>query len=277
MSVNEPSAPHGETTPTPPFGFPHAPAVRSIVWADVIAALREGVADFKRAPLYGLFFAGVYVIGGWLLYALVAVWDTPWAIIPLAVAFPLIGPFVAVGLYEVSRRLSAGAPLRVGEILTVVYRQSGRELVWMAFVMLFVFWIWAYQVRLLLALLLSDARVSTLESLASTVFLQPQGWIFLAVGAVIGGCIAFLLFCITVIATPLLLDREIDIVSAMVVSVTAVRRNLRPMLGWAALVALGLALALAPAFLGLLVALPIFGHATWRLYERLVVRRGEPA
>lgn len=256
----------------PPLGFPQAPGVRTISVADIRAALREGLADFMRAPLFGVFFGGVFAAIGWLLLAAVAVWDTPWAIVPLAIGFPLIGPFAAVGLYEVSRRLSAGESLRWRAVLGVIFKQRERELVWAGFLMLFIFWMWAYQVRLLLALFLGSASFTGLGDFFSVVATTPNGWMFLGVGAAIGALLSLVLFSTTVVSVPLLLERDIDFVTAMVVSVTTVRRSPGPMTGWCAVVMVLMLLAMLPAFLGLLVVLPILGHATWRLYERATVR-----
>ena len=256
----------------PPYGFPTAPGVNTLKFSDVIAALREGVADFRRAPKFGLFFGGVYAAGGLLLLACLTLWDTPWAIIPLAISFPLIGPFIAVGLYEVSRRLSSGEPLTWAAILGVVASQRDRQLAWMALVMLFVFWLWAYQVRLLLALFLNSASLSNWEGFLNVIATTPNGWTFLAVGSVIGGVLYVFLFSITVISVPLLLERDLDIVTAIATSVTAVRRSPLVMLIWAAAVMALLTIALAPLFLGLAIALPVLAHATWRLYERAVAR-----
>lgn len=277
MSETTPSTPPNKgdlansEAPTPPVGFPDAPAIRRVSGGDIAAALRQGFADFLAAPQFGLFFGGVFVVGGLLLLACVAVWDTPWAILPLAVAFPLIGPFVAVGLYEVSRRLSAGEPLRWGEVLGVVFKQKDRQLAWLGFVMLFIFWMWAYQVRLLLALFLGFAPFSSLEGFLEVVTTTENGITFLIVGTMIGAVLALILFSVTVISTPLLVDRDYDIITAIVTSVTTVRRNPIPMVIWGAVVTVLMIAAMLPAFLGLLIVLPVLGHATWRLYERAIV------
>ncbi|MEL6278446.1 MAG: DUF2189 domain-containing protein [Pseudomonadota bacterium] len=257
---------------SPPVGFPDAPGVRSVGWSDISGALRQGVGDFLAAPLFGLFFGGVFAVGGWALLACVAVWDTPWAILPLAIAFPLLGPFAAVGLYEVSRRLTTGEPLNWSEVLTVVLRQKDRQLAWMGFVTLFIFWMWAYQVRLLLALFLGFASFSSFDGFMTAVLTTENGLTFLAVGTVIGAILSLGLFSVTVISMPLLVDRDYDIITAIVTSVTAVRRSPIVMLAWGACVTLAMLAAMAPAFLGLFVVLPILGHATWRLYERAIVR-----
>ncbi|MCI4663512.1 MAG: DUF2189 domain-containing protein [Neomegalonema sp.] len=273
--MNASEASSATAQPTPPMGFPHAPAIRTVTGADILASLREGFADFKRAPLFGLFFGGVYAAGGLLLLACVSLWDTAWAIIPLAIAFPLIGPFVAVGLYEVSRRLSSGEKLSWGGVLGVVLRQRDRELAWIGFAMLFVFWMWAYQVRILLAIFLGSASftsLSTLDGFLKLVMTTENGVMFILVGTAIGAFLALVLFSITVISVPLLLDRDVDFITAIVTSVTTVRRSPAPMIAWGLAVLILMLVALAPLFLGLLFVLPILGHATWRLYERAIVR-----
>ena len=261
--------------PSPAIGFPNGPVLRPVSGADIGAALSEGWRDFLRAPVFGLFFGAVYAIGGLFLYACLAVWDTPVAIIPAAIAFPLLGPFIAVGLYEVSRRLSSGEPLSWSAVLGVVARQKDRQLGWMAFVMLFIFWIWAYQVRLLLAIFLGGESFSSLGGFVETILTTESGVAFLATGTVIGAMLYTALFSLTVVAMPLLMDRDIDIVTATASSVAVVRRNTGVMILWALLVAALMALAMAPAFAGLVVALPVLGHATWRLYERAVVPKSE--
>ena len=275
QSVPTPHAHHrNPTEASPPVGFPDAPGVRRVSGADILGALKDGWRDFLRAPLFGLFFGGVFAAGGWILLACLTIWDTPWAILPMAIAFPLIGPFVAVGLYEVSRRLSSGEPLSWSAVLGVVMKQKDRQLAWMGFVTLFIFWMWAYQVRLLLALFLGFAAFSSIEGFLNAITTTDNGLSFLAVGTCIGAVLATILFSVTVISMPLLVDRDYDIITAIVTSVTAVRRSPIPMLLWGATVTILMILALAPAFVGLLVILPVLGHATWRLYERAIVRPG---
>ena len=249
---------------------PAMPVVNEIGFGDLGDVLSKGFADFRRAPLFGLFFGGVFALGGIVIALSLTVWDMPWMIYPVAIGFPLIGPFVAVGLYEVSRRLESGKPLVWGEILGVIWLQRQRELAWMAFVMLFVFWVWMYQIRLLIAIILSRASFSTLERFLDVLFNTSAGWTFLAVGHVVGAVLAIALFSITVISIPLLLDREADFVTAMITSVKTVVTNPVPMVAWGIVVTLAVLLSALPLFLGLLVTLPVLGHATWHLYRKAV-------
>lgn len=245
---------------------PRAPKLRAITFNDIATALRLGIADFLKAPLYGLFFGAVYALGGVAIYVFFAYLDAGWMIIPIGIGFPLIGPFVAAGLYEVSRRLSIGAPLSWKAILITVFRQRERQMGWMAFVVLFVLWVWLYQGRILLAIFMGFSAPSSIDKFVTVVLTTQGGLTFLAVGSLIGLVLALVLFSTTVFAMPMLLDTEIDFVTAMIVSVRAVLASPVPMLAWGVVVTALTIVALAPVFLGLLIVLPVLGHATWHLY-----------
>ena len=255
---------------TPPKPVNTMPPVNATTAGDIREALRAGLSDFFRAPLFGLFFGGVFAAAGIIIVLAMFRWDMPWMIYPFAIGFPLIGPFAAVGFYEVSRKLEAGQPLVWREVLGVVWAQRGRELSWMAFVMLFFFWIWMYQVRLLIALFLARASFSSLERFTNVVFTTDAGLWFLIVGHGVGAVLALALFSITVISIPMLLDREVDIITAMITSVKVVLTSPAPMLIWGVIVTLSVIVACLPLFLGLLVVLPVLGHATWHLYRKAV-------
>lgn len=252
-------------TPRPP-----AVKINTISFADVKAALAAGWRDFLKAPLIGLFFGGIYAAGGIAIFLLLKVYHEPWWIIPIAVGFPLIGPFVAVGLYETSRRIAAGEPLNFGEILTVILAQRKRQVAWMAFVVLFIFWMWLYEVRMLLAIFLGFKSFSSIPAFIDIVTSTPEGIGFLAVGTGVGAAISFVLFCTTVVGIPLLLDRELDLITGIIYSFKAVLQNPVPMIGFGILVVALTFLAFVPMFLGLLVVLPVLGHATWHIYKAVV-------
>ncbi len=259
------AAPLPSAPPRPP-----QPVLRRIAVADVVESLVEGIRDFQSAPAYGLFFGAIYAAGGLLIVLTATRGGMGYLVYPLAAGFALIGPFVATGLYEVSRRRETGEPLSFGAILTCIRRQGGRELGWMAFVTIFIFIIWMYQVRLLIALFLGLRSFTSMQEFVSVVLTTPEGWVFLAVGHAIGAILAIVLYSLTVVSFPLLLDRDVDFVTAMITSVRAVAQNPVPMLGFAAVVILLSIAAMLPLFLGLIVVLPVLGHATWRLYRRIV-------
>jgi uncharacterized membrane protein len=250
------------------------PVVRAVTVADIAEALAQGLRDFQKAPLYGLFFGAVYAFGGNLIIACTWWLGVSYLAYPLAAGFALLGPFVAVGLYEVSRRLESGMPLTWSAILGAIFAQGRRELGWMAFVTLFVFIIWMYQVRLLLALFLGLRSFASVQEFFFVVATTPEGHLFLLIGNVIGAALALVLFSISVVSFPLLLDRDLDFVTAMITSVRAVVASPGPMIGWALTITVLSILAMLPAFLGLVVVMPVLGHTTWRLYRRIVVPAG---
>lgn len=249
---------------------PEIPYVNSLTYNDLRESLLYGVRDFNKAPLFGLFFGGIFALGGIFLVVSLYVWDKGWMIYPMLFGFPLIGPFAAVGLYEVSRRIEKREPLVWREILTVVFRQRKRELPWMAFVMLFIFWIWMYQVRLLLAIFLGRISFTSWTDFFQIITTTPEGWMFIVAGHIVGACFALLLFSITVVSLPLLLDSELDFISAMITSVKTVLNSPLIMLSWGIFVTLAVLASFVPLFFGLIVVLPVLGHATWHIYKRAV-------
>lgn len=257
-----------EATPSPSNGLTVAPA--SV--ADIRAALAAGIRDLLARPLLSLFFGLVYALFGAGMLAALLVFEQLWIAIAVGVGFPLVAPFLAAGLYEMSRRLSRGEPFSATDIFLVIFRQQRREFGWMSFVVLFVFWIWAYQVRIVLAITLSYHSFSSLDNLVAAVFTTLDGAVFLAIGSLIGAFLSTVLFSITVISMPLLLDREVDFVTAMITSVKTVLASPVVMLGWGATIGALTLAAVAPVFLGMIVVFPILGHATWHLYERLISR-----
>ncbi|MEE9427229.1 MAG: DUF2189 domain-containing protein [Paracoccaceae bacterium] len=239
------------------------PEIGKLTVAELIASLAAGLQDFKTAPAFGLFFSAVYVLGGMALVALGA-GTVAWTL-TVSLGFPLIGPFAAVGLYEVSRRLEADIPLKWGEVLGTVFREKDRQIPWLGAIVIFYFLFWTLLAHLLFALIMGP---SALMNMSLDLFLTPRGMVLLIAESALGAALAFFLFSFTAVSLPLLLDREIDFVTAMLVSLRTVRENLWVMLVWAAMIATLMLVALLPFFLGLFVALPVLGHATWHLYRR---------
>ena len=250
---------------------PQMPRVIALSLADIKESFQHGISDFTRAPLFGMFFGGMFVLIGLFIAQSLFVWQKSWMMYPMLIGFPLIGPFAAVGLYEVSRRLEAGEPLAWSQILGVVRDQSSRELRWMAFVLLFIFWVWMYQVRLLIALFLGRMSFSSLGEFFQIVTGTPEGILFIVVGHVVGAFFALLLFSTTVVSFPLLLERDVDFITAMITSFKTVIASPFVMLAWGVFVTLAVLASFIPAFLGLLVVLPVLGHTTWHIYKKAVV------
>jgi uncharacterized membrane protein len=244
--------------------------INTISFGDLRKALRLGVRDFVSYPLYGLFFAGIYTSGGLLLVGIFLFLNIQWPIYPLAIGFALIGPYIASGLYEISRRAENNLAISWSVILSVIWDQKNRELGWMAFVMLFVFWVWMYQARTLFVVFFGFGGFATIEGFLSAIFTTSNGMYFLIIGNLIGAVISFIMFSVTVISCPMLLDRDIDFVTAMITSIRTIVKSPLPLILWAGIVISSVLLSMIPAFLGLFVTLPIFGHSTWHLYRSSV-------
>lgn len=248
------------------------PVVRRITVADIVEALGEGLRDFQVAPLYGLIFGALYAAGGVAILLCLVVLDLIYLAYPLAAGFAMIGPFVATGLYEVSRRRENGLAISVAAIWGTVKSRS--EIGWMAFVTLFIFVVWMCQVRLLIALLIGlNASFSSMHEFITIVLTINEGLMFLAVGNAVGVALSLILFSLTVVSFPLLLDRDVDFVTAMVTSVRAVAASPLPMIGWASVIVMLLAVSAVPYFLGLMVTVPVLGHTSWHLYRRTALSR----
>jgi len=253
---------------------PSAPVPRQLSTADLSAALAAGWADFRAQPLFGLFFAAVYVIGGILLAnALVARGEVAW-LAPAIAGFPLIAPFTAIGLYEVSRRREAGLPLRWGAVLGAVRGQGDGQILMMGTLLFVGFGFWIVLARGLFAIFMADAGLGRIGADPLSLLGSGPGLMMLLVGGVIGAAMALAFFAITVVSLPMLVDREVDVITAIITSLGVVRANTGLMIGWALLIAVSLFAAMLPLFLGLLVVLPLFGHATWHLYRRAVAPAG---
>ena len=246
-----------------------APVIRTdLTLGDLAAALAAGWRDFLAAPQYGLFFGGVYVLAG-LAAAYVALvgGELSW-LIPAAAGFPLIAPFVAVGLYEASRRRQRGERLGWKPLLGALKGHGDDQILSMGVIVFVAFSFWMIVAHAIFAIFMAESGMGS-ESLAA--LLTPAGMSMLAVGSAVGGLMALAFYAMTVISLPMLVDRKVSFPTAIIASFAVMRANVLVMLAWAAIIAGLLALAMIPAFLGLMVALPVLGHATWHLYMRAVL------
>lgn len=243
--------------------------VQTVTVDDLLDVLALGLRDFKAAPAYGLFFSGIYAVGGWLLILMLIEFDLPFLVYPLAAGFALIAPFIASGFYVVSSRLEKSEPLSWRIVFSSVRSMFDRDLGWMALVTGFSLFIWM-DIAALLSFGFMSGRFFSFGELLDIVLTTPAGWAFLIVGNTAGALIAFGVFSYSVISIPMLFDRDIDFVTAMITSVRFVKRNPRVMAIWCLTIAALTAISLLSGLVGLLVALPLLGHATWHLYRRAV-------
>ncbi|MEZ5844307.1 MAG: DUF2189 domain-containing protein [Hyphomicrobiaceae bacterium] len=245
------------------------PIVRKIGKTDVLEALSLGLRDFQRAPVYGLTLGAVCALTGLAILLLLMWWGMPYFAYPLGAGFAIVAPFIGTLLYEVSRRLEQALPLSWTGIWQTVKSRS--EVRWMGFMTLFVLIVWMYQVRLLLAVILGFTAMSaSMTDFMRIVLTTSEGLTFLAIGNVVGAILGTILFSLSVVSFPLVLDRDVDFVTAMITSVRAVSANAWPMALWAAIIVGVLLVSSLPFFLGLVVTLPVLGHASWHLYRRVV-------
>ncbi|NOX95031.1 MAG: DUF2189 domain-containing protein [Alphaproteobacteria bacterium] len=227
--------------------------------------LAAGWRDLTRAPLYSLGYGALFVgIGAAVTYGL---WQSGFsALIPVALGvFALVGPLVAVGLYEISRRLEAGEPLDFVGVF-MVKTKSPAQIALIGFFIMFAALVWMLFAIVLYAIF-SSASYAPLGDFLSFALSTPAGLTMLAVGSLIGGAIAFCIYMLTVFSIPMLMDQDTDIFTAIHKGITAVRNNPAPMLLWAWLIAIITAAGVATFFVGLAVAFPLLGHASWHAYR----------
>jgi uncharacterized membrane protein len=233
------------------------------------AWLAAGWSDFLAAPGFGVFYGLLFAIGGAGLTLLFWWLDIFWSILPVAAGFMLVAPVLAVGLYETSRRLMLGEQVKAGDAFDA-WRRYLRRLAPMGLVLTLFLLAWFRLAQIIFALFFS-ANPPRLDPLymVELVF-SPTGIPFLLVGCIVGGVLAAFVFAISVISIPAMMDRDINVVSAIGLSLSAVKRNFWVMALWAWLIALFAGAGIVTFYLGLMVTLPIVGHATWHAYRDLV-------
>ena len=246
---------------------PHgAPEFRNVGLWLIGRSLKLAMADLKENFAYGFLFTLPYVLGG--IGFLLVTWITghSYWLIFAAIAFPLLGPFAAVGLYEVSRRHEAGLPMDWRAIFGVISRQRSQQLPWLSTVIIMIVLFWFFLGHMIFALFLG---LSTMTNVSSSfdVYLTPNGLSMLAVGSAVGGAFSFIVFAISVMGIPMLLEREVDFVTAMITSFQMVLKNPVTMLAWGIIIVVLTVLAMLPAFAGLFFVMPLLGHASWHMYK----------
>jgi len=241
--------------------------VSDLQLGDLIAVLSAGWSDFRSHPIFGLFFAAIFAVAGWVLcYLLFTTGELSW-LIPAVAGFPLIAPFAAIGLYEVSRRHEAGIAITWPGVLGAVRGRGDDQILAMGVIIFVAFGFWVIIAHAIFSIAMVEAGAGS-ETLAFLV--TDIGIAMLVVGGAIGAGMALAFYAITLVSLPMLLDREVDLMTAVITSLASIKGNRQVLLAWALFIAVALGIAMITGFVGLFLILPVLGHSTWHLYRRIV-------
>jgi uncharacterized membrane protein len=248
------------------------PKVRSIGPHDCFSALAEGFDDFLAMPTYPVFVGLFYAVAGIALFAMTSLGNALHLAFPLAAGFALIGPFVAIGLYEMSRRRERGLPVRGRDAFAVLRSPALPSILAFGLLLLAIFAAWIFAAELIYVWLYGPNPPAAAVPFLTDVLTTTRGWLLIVVGGLVGFCFAALALCISVVSFPLMLDRDVGLIPALEASLNVARANPLAVAVWGFIVAAGLVLGSLPLFLGLAVVIPVLGHATWRLYRKAIER-----
>jgi uncharacterized membrane protein len=253
------------------------PAVRSIRPADLLDVLAKGLEDFRAMPTHVVFLSLIYPIAGIAIARATFGYDVVPLLYPLAAGFALIGPFAAIGLYELSRRRELGLDTSWKHAFDIVHSPSVWAIAALGLLLLVIFGVWlAVANGIYVANFGEDEPPIALKAFATQVLTTPQGYNLIVVGNLVGFLFAVLAFSLSVVSFPLLLDRHVGVAVAIATSFKAILRNPVTMTLWGLIVAFGLVIGSLPFFLGLAVVMPVLGHSTWHLYRKVVAPDAGP-
>lgn len=259
------------TLPVHDFGHSMArPVVNAIDGRDLSESLRQGVDDFLAMPTHALFVGLIYPIVGVVLATFAFGTEVLPLVFPLAAGFALIGPFAAIGLYELSRRREQGLSTDWAYAFASLRRPAAGALAGFGLLLAVILASWLLAAQGIFWALYGDAAPVSVLDFVRDVLTTPRGWALIAVGNLVGFAFSLVVLAISVVSVPMLVDREVDMLTAIETSLAAFRRNPRTLTAWGFVVAGLLILGSLPLFVGLAVVMPILGHATWHLYRRII-------
>ncbi len=261
--VHETEIAHTDTRPA-------LPSIRRITIADLWDALGKGFHDFSANPSFAVLLAVIYPIIGLLLGRLAFGYDVLPLLFPLVAGFALIGPIAAIGFYELSRRREQGVEVSWTDTLGVFQSHSVGPIVTLGLGLMLVFLVWLAIADAIYVQIFGYTTPPSIEAFARQILATPSGSRLIIVGNAVGFFFALLVFVISVVSFPLLLDRNVGASTAIVTSVRAVLANPLTMAVWGLIIAVALVIGAIPFFFGLAVVLPVLGHSTWHVYRKVV-------
>ncbi|AWK87101.1 DUF2189 domain-containing protein [Azospirillum thermophilum] len=259
---------HGNTPGQTAGSF--LPPVRAVDTQRPWVWLAAAWQDMTQAPVISFAYGLLAVISSFVLVAGLAMQEMEYLILPLGAGFMLLGPMFAVGLYEASRLLEQGQRPTMTAVIGA-YRRNGVQVAGIGLVLMLAMLAWIRVAFLIFALFFSS-EPPAFDQLVDRIFFSAETIPFLLTGTIFGGIIATAVFSVAVVSIPMLLDRDTDVFTAMATSVAVVRENAGPMAVWAFLITLFTAAGMVTGFLGLALAFPLIGHASWHAYRDLVGR-----
>jgi len=250
---------------------PATPEIRTVYTDRPWTWLMNGWQDLRRAPLYSLLFGVIYAAVGWALTIAIWVTENYFLVLPLTAGFMLVGPIIAVGLYNISRRLERDEPVDWRDTLTA-WRRNPTQIALMGLVLVLFMFAWFRFAVMLFYIFFSYAPPPPDPYLLLDAVLTYESLPFLIIGTAIGAVFAGLAFSISVVAPPLLMDRpDASVFHGIFASLRVVQRNFWTMALWAWLIALFIGVSLVTGYVLLIVTLPLIGHASWHAYRETVV------
>ncbi len=253
-------------------GTIEGPEVLKIGPEHVRAALAKGLDDFLAFPTHVLFLGLIYPVVGLVLARLAFGYDVLPLLFPLTAGFALIGPFAAIALYDVSRMREQGERPTLAHALGVLRAPSIGSIVLLGLVLTAVFVAWLAVADAIYEGIFANAAPASIGAFLGQVLGTSEGLRLILLGCGVGFLFALFVFVISVVAFPLMLDRNVGVALAVTTSVRAVLANPGPMALWAGIIVAGLVIGTLPFFMGLAVTVPVLGHASWHLYRAVVAQ-----